>query len=50
MTHVAHVFEPNPENHTIYDGLYSQVYQQMYTRLRPLYERIREVTGYPGKL
>jgi sugar (pentulose or hexulose) kinase len=50
MTRVARVFEPNPDNHAIYDGLYSQVYQQMYARLRPLYERIREITGYPGKL
>jgi len=50
MTRVAQVFEPNPANHAIYDGLYSQVYQQMYARLRPLYERIREITGYPGKL
>jgi sugar (pentulose or hexulose) kinase len=50
MTRVAQVFEPNSENHTIYDGLYTQVYQKMYARLRPLYERIREITGYPGKL
>ena len=50
MTRVARVFEPDPDNHAIYDGLYTQVYQQMYARLRPLYERIREITGYPGKL
>ncbi len=50
MTRVARVFEPDPENKGIYDGLYTQVYQQMYARLRPLYERIREITGYPGKL
>jgi len=50
MTRVARVFEPDPANQAIYDGLYTQVYQQMYTRLRPLYERIRDITGYPGKL
>ena len=50
MTRVARVFEPDPGNQAVYDGLYTQVYQQMYARLRPLYERIREVTGYPGKL
>ena len=50
MTHVAQVFEPDPANRAIYDGLYTQVYRQMYTRLRPLYERIREVTGYPEKV
>jgi sugar (pentulose or hexulose) kinase len=50
MTRVARVFEPNLQNHEIYDGLYTQVYLPMYHRLRPLYERIREITGYPESL
>mgnify|MGYP001765605767 FL=1 len=50
MTRVAQVFEPNAEHRDIYNGLYTQVYKQMYGRLRPLYERIRDITGYPGKL
>jgi sugar (pentulose or hexulose) kinase len=50
MTRVKQVFDPNPDNHAIYDGLYTQVYQQMYTRLLPLYDRIREITGYPEEV
>jgi len=47
MTHVGEVFEPNQENHALYDALYYDVYKKMYKRLKPLYERIREITGYP---
>ncbi len=50
MTRLGRVFEPNPEYHKIYDGLYEQVYKQMYARLKPLYEQIREITGYPSKV
>ena len=50
MTRVKQVFDPNPDNHIIYDGLYTQVYQQMYARLLPLYDRIREITGYPEEV
>ncbi|MBU0986118.1 MAG: FGGY-family carbohydrate kinase, partial [Proteobacteria bacterium] len=47
MTHVGQVFEPNQENHKLYDALYRDVYKKMYKRLKPLYERIRQITGYP---
>jgi len=47
MTHVGEVFEPNRENRELYDQLYRDVYEKMYRRLKPLYERIREITGYP---
>ncbi|MBN2255180.1 MAG: FGGY-family carbohydrate kinase [Deltaproteobacteria bacterium] len=47
MTHVGDVFEPNMKHHEIYDNLYRDVYKKMYKRLRPFYERIREITGYP---
>jgi sugar (pentulose or hexulose) kinase len=47
MTRVGQVFEPNQANHRQYDALYQDVYKQMYKRLKPLYERIREITGYP---
>jgi sugar (pentulose or hexulose) kinase len=50
MTRVKQVFEPIPENHAIYEGLFTQVYQKMYARLLPLYDRIREITGYPEGL
>ncbi len=47
MTHVGEVFEPNRRNHRMYNALYHDVYKKMYKRLKPLYERIREITGYP---
>jgi sugar (pentulose or hexulose) kinase len=47
MTHVGDTFDPDPKERAIYDGLYHEVYLKMYKRLRPLYERIRSITGYP---
>jgi sugar (pentulose or hexulose) kinase len=47
MTRVGEVFEPDMETHRRYDALYRDVYKKMYKRLKPLYERIREITGYP---
>ncbi|MEA3486521.1 MAG: FGGY-family carbohydrate kinase [Thermodesulfobacteriota bacterium] len=47
MTHIGEVFEPSRENQDLYEQLYNDVYQKMYKRLKPLYERIREITGYP---
>jgi len=47
MTHVGEVFEPNFKTHALYDAIYRRVYKKMYRRLKPLYERIREITGYP---
>lgn len=48
MTRVGDVFEPNPSTHRLYDALYQRVYRRMYARLKPLYEEIRSITGYPG--
>ena len=50
MTHLGITFEPNPANHRIYDELYNRVYLRMYGRLRPLYEQIRDITGYPERV
>ena len=47
MTHVGEVFEPIKKNHDLYDTLYRDVYCKMYRRMKPLYKRIREITGYP---
>ena len=47
MTRVSETFEPNPENHKLYDALYKRVYLKMYKRLRPLYDELAEITGYP---
>lgn len=47
MTRVGDRFEPDPERQALYDRLYREVYQRMYSRLSPLYHRIRDITGYP---
>ena len=47
MTRVRDTFDPDPTTSRIYDRLYREVYLKMYRRLRPLYERIRDITGYP---
>ena len=50
MTRCGRRFEPDPENRVIYDQLYNEVYRKLYGRLRPLYEQIRRITGYPRPL
>jgi len=47
MTRVGDRFEPDPAARSLYDRLYSEVYLEMYHRLRPLYRSIRDITGYP---
>lgn len=47
MTRLGDVFEPDAQRVSIYEELYQRVYRQMYRRLKPLYEGIREITGYP---
>ncbi len=47
MTRLGRTFEPDPARHRLYDDLYRRVYKRMYARLRPLYEEIRAITGYP---
>jgi sugar (pentulose or hexulose) kinase len=49
MTRVRDTFEPRPDVHEVYEGLYQRVYRQMYRKLRPFYEQIRRITGYPPK-
>jgi sugar (pentulose or hexulose) kinase len=50
MTRIGEVYEPNLQTREIYDGLYTEVYRRMYRQLRPLYERIRQITGYPPRI
>lgn len=50
MTRVGRTFEPDPHNCELYEGLYRRVYLPLYRRLKPLYEEIRRVTGYPGRV
>ena len=49
MTRVGRTFEPDPRTREIYDGLYHRVFKKMYHQLKPLYEEIQEITGYPGR-
>jgi sugar (pentulose or hexulose) kinase len=49
MTHVSQVFSPDRQRQQIYDELYQRIYRKMYKKLQPLYEEIREITGYPPK-
>ncbi|NUP86075.1 MAG: hypothetical protein HUU30_10035 [Burkholderiaceae bacterium] len=48
MTRVARWFEPQAQAADLYDQLYAQVYRPLYPRLRPLFQRIRAITGYPA--
>jgi sugar (pentulose or hexulose) kinase len=48
MTRTGDVFTPVPKTHKLYDDLYKKVYKKMYKSLRPLYENIRKITGYPA--
>lgn len=50
MTRVGKVFQPNAQTHKTYDALYQKVYKKMYQKLQPLYQEIRDITGYPAKL
>jgi sugar (pentulose or hexulose) kinase len=48
MTHPGDRFEPIAANQKIYSQLYTQVYRKMYKSLKPSYEAIRKITGYPN--
>lgn len=49
MTRPGQIFEPDPQNRKLYDALYREIYLNMYDRLKPLYRRIQDITGYPPK-
>ncbi|MBV8062502.1 MAG: FGGY-family carbohydrate kinase [Nevskia sp.] len=48
MCRSGRTFVPNAAAQQTYDALYREVYSQLYPRLRPLYRRIRAITGYPA--
>ncbi len=50
MTRVAEVCDPEPAAAATYDALYRHVYRRLYPALRPLYEEIARITGYPPAL
>jgi sugar (pentulose or hexulose) kinase len=47
MTVIEKVYEPKQENVEIYQELYHKIYKHIYPRLKPYYQKIREITGYP---
>jgi len=47
MTRVVETIDPDPDRQRLYDELYRRVYRRMYERLKPLYEEIMSITGYP---
>ena len=47
MTRPGRVFEPDARHARTYEQLYRRVYCSMYRQLKPLYEEIRAITGYP---
>jgi sugar (pentulose or hexulose) kinase len=49
MTRVQEVRDPDPARRELYEALYRRVYLRMYERLKPLYEEIRDITGYPPR-
>jgi sugar (pentulose or hexulose) kinase len=50
MTRTGEKFSPEAGNADIYARLYEKVYSKMYRHLQPLYEQIRNITGYPQKV
>jgi sugar (pentulose or hexulose) kinase len=49
MTRLRETIDPDPARHRLYDQLYRRVYRRMYDRLKPLYEEIMSITGYPPR-
>lgn len=47
MSHPGERFLPEPAIAAQYQRLYREVYLKMYRQLKPLYQKIREITGYP---
>jgi sugar (pentulose or hexulose) kinase len=47
MTRVRQVFTPIAKNVELYRALYERVYRKMYGQLRPLFQEIQRITGYP---
>jgi sugar (pentulose or hexulose) kinase len=49
MSHCGETFEPNPETQPKYEEIYHRIYKKMYSRLRPLYEGIKNINNpQPG--
>ena len=49
MTRLRETVEPDAARHRLYDDVYQRVYRRLYGRLKPLYEEIMAITGYPRR-
>jgi len=38
MVHLRDTFEPDPEEHALYEALFSDIFQKIFPRLLPLYK------------
>ena len=47
MTRISQTFLPDSSNVGLYQQLFTQVYQKMYRQLKPIYKKIKAITGYP---
>ncbi len=47
MVSYGKVFYPDEKNSQIYEKIYNMVYSKIYKILSPLYDEIRQITGYP---
>lgn len=47
MTRLDKSFQPIAEHVDLYQQLYQEVYLQMYRQLKPIYQKIKAITGYP---
>ncbi|NNF61862.1 MAG: carbohydrate kinase [Gammaproteobacteria bacterium] len=46
MTRTGDVFDPQPNTSELYQALYSETYLPLYSRLKPIYRRMRTLTGF----
>ncbi len=48
MSRTGSTFEPDLKKSAQYTALYLKVFKRMYRKLKPLYESIQQITGYPN--
>ncbi len=47
MVSYGREFKPDPKNAVVYKKIYDRIYHKMYKSLKPFYEEIRDIIGYP---
>lgn len=47
MTRISATVRPSRPEQGLYEQLFARVYRPLYTQLKPLYQEIRNITGYP---